>query len=287
MWDTWGYSTHSRAIFQNNTFIGVQGADFSLEFVGDTLRELAGAISYKGYIYAFDLAQSGDTLIGSSIDYMEADIYRRNSTGDPVGLLTLPELADNQTYWEPIRILRGHLVRNTVNGTGTLFDYIAQPNRPVTLEFQLSDGVYIVQMKELSSLNLRWGIVHFVRKDDILAELTQSNKKTVGSVAGVMAAGVVITVVFSFFLARALHRITRDLVLLSDFKFKDVLQKDLDKGSGVARPTYSRIAELNDFWNVAPPGVRLPTDTPLAQLQAQVPYRMEKDLFDDEPQMGR
>ncbi|KAJ3279274.1 hypothetical protein HK104_001594 [Borealophlyctis nickersoniae] len=242
MWATWGYLTHSRAIFQNGTFIGVQGGDFSLEFVGDTLRELAGALSYRGFIYAFDLDESGDTLIGSSINYEEADFYRRNSSGDPVGLWRLPELAANHTYWEPVRVLHAHLLRNTRNGT--LYDYITQSNRPETLEFQLSDGVYIVQMRQLSSLNLRWGIVHFVRRDDILAELTRSNKKTAGSVAGVVVGGMVITVIFSFFLAQALHRITRDLVLLSDFKFKDVLQKDLEKGSEVARPTYSRIAEL-------------------------------------------
>ncbi|KAJ3282841.1 hypothetical protein HK104_010686 [Borealophlyctis nickersoniae] len=243
MWASWGYATHSRAIFQNGAFIGVQAGDFVLEFVADTLRELAGAISYKGYIYAFDLDESGDILLGSSINYEEADIYRRNSsTGDPIGMWTLPELAANETYWEPVRVLHSHLLRNTPNGT--LYDYIGQPNRPVTLEFQLSDGVYIVQMRELSSLNLRWGIVHFVRRDDILAELTRSTKKTVGSVAGVVAGGIIITVVFSFFLAQALHRITRDLVLLSDFKFKEVLQKDLDKGSGVAKPTYSSIAEL-------------------------------------------
>ncbi|KAJ3291851.1 hypothetical protein HK104_005770 [Borealophlyctis nickersoniae] len=243
IWWDWGFATHSRAIFQNGTFIGVQGGDFSLEFVGITLRELAGTISYRGYIYAFDLDMSGDILIGSSLNFEEADIYRRNSsTGDPVGLLTLPELAANQTYWEPVQVLHAHLLRNTPNGT--LYDYIAQPSRPVTLEFQLSDGVYIVQMRELSSLNLRWGIVHFVRRDDILAELTRSTKKTVGSVAGVVAGGIIITVVFSFFLAQALHRISRDLVLLSDFKFKDVLQKDLDKSSGVSRPSFSRIAEL-------------------------------------------
>ncbi|KAJ3277798.1 hypothetical protein HK104_002968 [Borealophlyctis nickersoniae] len=237
----YGFATHSRTIFQNGTFIGVQGGDFGLEFVGDTLRELSATIPYHSYIYAFALDKAGDILIGSSISWEIGDLYRRDNDSQALGLLTLPELAANQTFWEPVRVLHSHLLRTTANGT--LFDYLSQP-RPTTLELTLSDGVYIVQMKEISSLNLRWGIVHFVLRDDILDALTRSNKKTIGTVAGVVSGGIVITIVFSFFLATALHRITRDLVLLSDFKFKDVLQKDLNKSSGVSRPSFSRIAEL-------------------------------------------
>ncbi|KAJ3278153.1 hypothetical protein HK104_002600, partial [Borealophlyctis nickersoniae] len=241
LFTTAGYATHSRTIFQNGTFIGVQGGDFGLEFVGDTLRELADTIPYRSYIYAFALDEAGDISIGSSINWTMADLYRRDNDSNPLGLLTLPELAANQTFWEPIRVLYAHLLRTTQNGT--LFEYLSQ-TRPTTLELSLSDGVYIVQMKEISSYNLRWGILHFVLRDDILDALTRSNKKTIGTVAGVVSGGIVITVVFSFFLATALHRISRDLVLLSDFKFKDVLQKDLDKSSGVSRPSFSRIAEL-------------------------------------------
>ncbi|KAJ3296072.1 hypothetical protein HK104_002017 [Borealophlyctis nickersoniae] len=239
-----GFATHSRTIFQNGTFIGVQGGDFALEFVGDTLRELQGTIPYGSYIYAFGLEKAGDILIGSSISWQIGDIYRRDNESIALGLLTLPELAANQTFWEPLRVLHAHLLRTTE--TGTLFDYLSQRTRPTTLEFTLSDGgVYIVQMKEISSLNFRWGIVHFVLRDDILEALTRSNKKTIGTVAGVVSGGILITVVFSFFLATALHRISRDLVLLSDFKFQDVFQKDLDKSSsGVSRPSFSRIAEL-------------------------------------------
>ncbi|KAJ3290681.1 hypothetical protein HK104_006596 [Borealophlyctis nickersoniae] len=236
-----GFATHSRTIFQNGIFIGVQGGDFGLEFVGDALRQAADTIPYRSYIFAFGLDQAGDILIGSSISYYIGDLYRRDSDGRSLALLTLPELAANQTFWEPIRVLQAHLLRTTQNGT--LFEYLNQ-TRPTTLELTLSEGVYIVQMKEISSFNLRWGIVHFVLRDDILDALTRSNKKTIGTVAGVVSGGIVITIVFSFFLATALHRITRDLVLLSDFKFKDVLQKDLDKSSGVSRPSFSRIAEL-------------------------------------------
>ncbi|KAJ3300172.1 hypothetical protein HK104_003782 [Borealophlyctis nickersoniae] len=237
-----GYATHSRTIFQNGTFIGVQGGDFELEFVGDTLKGLSETIPYRNHIYAFALDKAGDILIGSSISWGIGDLYRRRANdSQALGLLTLPEVAANQTFWEPIRVLYAHLLRTTPNGT--LFDYLSQ-TRPTTLELTLSDGVYIVQMREISSLNLRWGIVHFVLQDDILDALTRSNKKTIGTAAGVVSAGIVITIVFSFFLARALHRITRDLALLSDFKFKDVLRKDMDKSSGVSRPSFSRIAEL-------------------------------------------
>ncbi|KAJ3282333.1 hypothetical protein HK104_010936 [Borealophlyctis nickersoniae] len=238
-----GYATHSRTIFQNGTFIGVQGGDMSLEFVGDVLRELKGTITYKSYLYAFGLDEAGDISMGCSIEWPTADLYRRDNDGKALGLLTLADLAANQTYegWEPIRVLYAHLLRTTKSGT--LFEYLSQ-TRPTTLELTLSDGVYLVQMNEVSSLNLRWGIVHFVLRDDILQALTQSNKKTIGTVAGVVSGGIVITVVFSFFLATALYRITRDLMLLSDFKFQDVFQKDLDKSSGIKRPSFSRIAEL-------------------------------------------
>ncbi|KAJ3292954.1 hypothetical protein HK104_004879 [Borealophlyctis nickersoniae] len=241
LYTNYGFATHSRTIFQDGTFIGVQGGNFALEFVGDTLIELADTIPYRSYIYAFGLDKAGDILIGSSISRAIGDIYRRDNASNSLGLLTLPELAANQTFWEPIRVLYAQLLRTTP--TGTLFDYFSQ-TRPTTLELTLPDGVYIVQMKEISSLNLRWGLVHFVLRDDILDALTRSNKETLGAVAGVVSGGIVITIAFSFFLATALHRITRDLVLLSDFKFKDVLQKDLDKSSGASRPSFSRIAEL-------------------------------------------
>ncbi|KAJ3277503.1 hypothetical protein HK104_003244, partial [Borealophlyctis nickersoniae] len=236
-----GYQTHTHAIFQGGKFIGVQGADFTLDFVQDLLMKLAAAIPYRGYIYTFELSNTSDLMIGSSLDVREYDIYERNN-GTAIRALTLPELAANVSGWESLHVLYDHLLQN--NPTGSLLQYISQPNRPAVLELHLSDGVYLVQMTDVSSLNLHWGIIHFVQRDDILAELTKSNRKIVGTVAGVVVAGIIASVAFSYSLSRALHKITRDLMLLSDFQFKDVLQKDLDKRSGMARPSFSRIAEL-------------------------------------------
>ncbi|KAJ3282305.1 hypothetical protein HK104_010969 [Borealophlyctis nickersoniae] len=237
-----GYQTHTHAIFQGGNFIGVQGADFTLDFVHDLLKKLAAAIPYRGYIYAFELGDTSDVMIGSSLDVEVYDIYERDSNATAIRALTLPEFAANASGWESLKVLHDHLLQ--YNSTGSLLYYITRPDRPAVLELHLSDGVYIAQMTEVISLNLHWGIIHFVRRDDILEELTKSNRKIIGIVAGVVVGGILASVVFSYSLSRALHKITRDLVLLSDFQFKDVLQKDLDKGSGMARPSFSRIAEL-------------------------------------------
>ncbi|KAJ3296858.1 hypothetical protein HK104_001100 [Borealophlyctis nickersoniae] len=237
-----GYLTHTHAIFQGGKFIGVQGSDFTLDFVHDLLAKLASAIPYNGYLYAIELGETSDVMLGASLNSTLYDIYERDSDAIATRAFTLPEFAANSSSWESLKILHDHLLENNPNGS--LLQYFAQQDRPKILEFHLSDGIYLVQMTEVISLNLHWGIIHFVRRDDILDELTKSNRKIIGIVAGVVTAGVVASAVFSYFLARALHKITRDLVLLSDFQFKDVLQKDLGKGSGMARPNFSRIAEL-------------------------------------------
>jgi hypothetical protein len=246
----------SRLIINSaNQFIGVQSADLNFNFLHALLQAAGDAMiagGDRGAIYAFELHPSPmeDTVIASSSDptlyhydgsSMAASLFHFDGTGTADRLKTVKELAADPTLHPYMAALNSWLLRHY---NGSIYNYITNPHPDSVLLDVPGNGVYSMEMREIRSGNLHWALVHFVSKADLLALLTKANSKTIGAVIGVIVAGVVCVVAFTYFLAKALHVITRDLVLLSDFKFKDVLQKDLDKETGMRRPTYSRIAEL-------------------------------------------
>ncbi|KND02159.1 uncharacterized protein SPPG_02651 [Spizellomyces punctatus DAOM BR117] len=239
-----GWLTFAKPIYNlTKDYIGIQGSDMSLSWFEGPLRRYAQYIPYRSAIYVFGLYPGKDEIVGAST-IASRELIKSAAEGNPDPalnrLLTIPELAANSSVWEPVSALYKYLLATS---DGSLYKFVG--DYPGTsIQLKLSDGQYIVQVEQIQTYNLNWGIVHIVSQDDILEELHASNTKTIGTVIGVVGAGCAVGILFTYFLSKALYMITRDLVLLSDFKFKDVLQKDLDKETGMRRPQYSRIAEL-------------------------------------------
>ncbi|TPX70055.1 hypothetical protein SpCBS45565_g02008 [Spizellomyces sp. 'palustris'] len=239
-----GWLTFAKPIYnQTKQYIGIQGSDMAMSWFEGPLKRYAEYIPYRTATYVFGLHPDKDEIIGAST-ISSRELIKSAAEGNPdpafLRLLTIPELAANASFWEPVSALYNHLLKMS---DGSLYKFVGDYPK-ASIQLKLSNGQYIVQVEQIQTYNLNWGIVHIVSQDDILEELHTSNTKTIGTVIGVVAAGCAVGILFTYFLSKALYMITRDLVLLSDFKFTDVLQKDLDKENGMRRPKYSRIAEL-------------------------------------------
>lgn len=242
VWGGTAWKTFSRVVSDpSGTIIGVQGCDMSLAFVSRLLLNLGSAIPFRNYLYAIEV--SDEQIIASTELDLSEFLHYNDTIHDYDRGLTINELSAVSI---PIAAYTQH-VRTVTNG-GTLASYLATLTSKTSTTLKLRGaqeaGTYFVQTAQVVRDNTQWAIVQFVDKSDVLGQLVDSNKKTVGIVVAVAVAGCIGAVVFSFFLSMALHRITRDLALLSNFKFQDVLQRDIDKESGVSRPQYSRISEL-------------------------------------------
>ncbi|KAI9011433.1 hypothetical protein BC832DRAFT_346084 [Gaertneriomyces semiglobifer] len=176
-------------------------------------------------------------LVGSTVPSAQLDLYKRDEAGIAVGLYTFAELAEQNNII--------HAIYHYVEAVCPR-DQIALCPEDRADSVDLEDGVYQIMIKHLrrEARGVRWQVVGLLESDGVMGPVKEANRATVGIVMAMVAAGCVVATVFAFALARALHRITRDLILLSNFKFQDVLQADVDKESGVQRPRFSRIAEL-------------------------------------------
>ncbi|KAJ3137328.1 hypothetical protein HDU90_002115 [Geranomyces variabilis] len=236
VWEGTGWKTHCRRIYDsNNVVIGVQNADLTLEFLQLLLADSAAASPYKTYLYALEAGAQGDVMIASSEPSLS--FYGYDESGDANRTLTFAEMAKKDKI---IAILY-----NQIAGFNSLGDFIAAHGKDTRLVVLPSGDHYSLQWGEvIRDDNTHWVIAIMLNRDAVMAPLSASNRKTIGVVVGVVVAASGLSVLFSFFLAKALARLSRDLMLLANFKFQDVLQADLDKKTGAKKPRYSRISEL-------------------------------------------
>ncbi|KAJ3177117.1 hypothetical protein HDU87_004609 [Geranomyces variabilis] len=236
VWEGTGWKTHCRRMYDsNNVVIGVQNADLTLEFLQLLLADSAAASPYKTYLYALEVGSQGDVMIASSEP--SVDFYGYDDYGNANRTLTLTEMANKDQI---IAILY-----NQIAGFSSLGNFLAVNGKDTRLVQLPSGDHYTLQWGEvIRDDNTHWVIAILLNRDAIMAPLAASNRKTIGVVVGVVVAASGLSVLFSFFLAKALARLSRDLMLLADFKFQDVLQADLDKKTGTKKPRYSRISEL-------------------------------------------
>ncbi|KAJ3188604.1 hypothetical protein HDU85_004318 [Gaertneriomyces sp. JEL0708] len=232
-----GWKTYARAVHDANGYVGTLAADLSLSFLNRLLMRLSGQVPYKGHLAILGYVAGVPMLVGSTIPSAQLDMYKRDEAGIAVGLYSFAELAE-----------QNHIIR-------AIYDYVEVvcPRDQIGLcpedradPVNLEDGVYQIMIKQLrrEARGIRWQVVGLLENEGVMGPVREANRATIGIVMAIVAAGCVVATVFAFSLARALHRITRDLILLSNFKFQDVLQADVDKESGVKRPNFSRIAEL-------------------------------------------
>ncbi|TPX70358.1 hypothetical protein SpCBS45565_g01770 [Spizellomyces sp. 'palustris'] len=237
VWDYQGWKSFVRVFSDvNGTVQGVVGADLLLSFLQTLLVESKASIPYDNLLYAFEMTGGNDTIVASSEP--DVQLYQLDSSGAPQRALTLPEVAamdkDTATLYQFLQTKSG----------GSLSLWLSTHSTGEAVELDLSGGTFSMMVGRIQRANTDLAIIAFINRDAIMGELQTANRKTIAIVAGVVVAGCSCAVVFSFFLAKALHRITRDLRMLANFKFQDVLQQDIDKESGVRRPQYSRISEL-------------------------------------------
>ncbi|KNC98809.1 uncharacterized protein SPPG_05787 [Spizellomyces punctatus DAOM BR117] len=237
VWDYKGWKSFLRVFSDDHgTIQGVVGADLTLSFIQTLLAESKASIPYNNLLYAFEMAGGTDTIVASSEP--DVQLYELDSNGAAVRALTLPEIAvtdkDTAALYQLLQ----------TKSDGSLSHWLSIHPTNEAVELELSGGTFSMMVGRIQRANTDLAIIAFINRDAIMGELQAANRKTIAIVAGVVVAGCSVAVVFSFFLAKALHRITRDLRMLANFKFQDVLQQDIDKESGVRRPQYSRISEL-------------------------------------------
>ncbi|KAJ3181009.1 hypothetical protein HDU87_001659 [Geranomyces variabilis] len=237
VWQGKGWKTHCRRIYdQSSAVLGAQNADLTLDFLQRLLADSASAMPIDAYLYALEMSPQGqDVMIASSIPTL--DFYGYDDMQNAVRTLSFAEMAQKDQI---VAILFKEFA-----GYASLASYMAAMGTETRL-LQLPGGAqFMLQMGEVKrDDNTHWVIVMLLDRDAIMMPLHDSNRKTIGIVVAVVVAACVLSVLFSYFLAKALHKITKDLSMLADFKFQEVLQEDLDRKTGLRRPKYSRISEL-------------------------------------------
>ncbi|KAJ3168596.1 hypothetical protein HDU88_001488 [Geranomyces variabilis] len=237
VWQGKGWKTHCRRIYdQSNNPLGAQNADLTLDFLQRLLADSARAMPYDAYLYALEMSPQGqDVMIASSIPTL--DFYGYDDTQNAVRTLSFAEMAEKDAI---VAILHKEFA-----GYGSLAAYMAAKGKETQLLNFPGGAQFMLQMGEVKrDDNTHWAIVMLLDRDAIMLPLHQSNGKTIAIVIAMVVAACGLSILFSFFLAKALHKITKDLSMLADFKFQEVLQEDLDKKTGMRRPRYSRISEL-------------------------------------------
>ncbi|KAJ3170942.1 hypothetical protein HDU87_008644 [Geranomyces variabilis] len=237
-----GWKSYSEvAVDQNGGTVGVQSTDVTTEFLLRLLLDATGAIPYQNALYAFEVAASGDTIITSSLDQTGHD-YITTETVDGSATdfsMTMQQAGVNNSN---IRAIYSYLNQNA---GGSLQTFLNAHPPGFTVELQLDSGTHEMQIGQVQrGANMNWAIAILINRNDVMSALHRSNLQAIGIIAGVVAASCILVMLFSWWLAQSLHQITRDLQLLSNFKFQDVMQRDADKETGARRPKFSRIAEL-------------------------------------------
>ncbi|KAJ3186454.1 hypothetical protein HDU85_007273 [Gaertneriomyces sp. JEL0708] len=214
----------------NGNPIGIQGGDTSMHFLNELLSQAASSIPYRSQLYVLEMADES------------AIVPMADSAGSfyvPEGG-RMPYRFDEAYLANPnIGTVYEHMLRHAGEPSAYLRDF-----ESATSYIEMQDGKYAMQTFTYQRPGgLRVGVVMLINYNDIMASLHDSNRRAVGIIAAVVVVGIALGTAFSVLLARALFRITRDLKLLANFKFQEVLRPDQEKGSP-AKPNYSRIQEL-------------------------------------------
>ncbi|TPX57174.1 hypothetical protein PhCBS80983_g04041 [Powellomyces hirtus] len=239
------WKSYSGTVFDHRSVpVGVQSADMSAAFVADFLEGLSENIPYNNVLYAFEVQDDKDIVLASSI---KGSLYVNTDLQDPTdpasGMHSVMTMADVAATDANVQGLSTYIAQHS---GGTLKTFLANLPRDFSVDLKLPGGTFTMQIGEvnLGVANLHWAFVILISRNDVMAELQSSNKKAIGIIAAVVAAGCVLVMAYAFLLARAMLKIARDLKLLAAFKFQDVMQQDMDKETGLRRPKYSRIQEL-------------------------------------------
>ncbi|KAI8916473.1 hypothetical protein DFJ77DRAFT_341440 [Powellomyces hirtus] len=235
IWEGVGWQTFSTGIYDSsNSYLGVASTDMTLGFLTTLLRSQTDALIYPSHLFAFEIGPNGEVCIGSSDRNL--DTYIRNAAGDPLRAAVLSELAKSHA-------LLGSFYTSAVlpNYGGSLAAYFADAaGKPYSASADRTK--FNLRLSRIKHLNIDWIIVQFVSQDAILANLYKSNRTVLCAVISMICVGCALAVVFAYLLSRSMNRITADIVLLSQFKFQEVLGRD-DEGR-IRRPSLSRFAEL-------------------------------------------
>ncbi|KAI9088728.1 hypothetical protein DFS34DRAFT_689556 [Phlyctochytrium arcticum] len=226
-----GFKSFARAIqHSNGTALGTMTADMSMSFLNKALSEATAAIPYRSQVYALEMDATNRIIpMADSAN----TVYIANVTN------TLYSFDKAHLANSNLGKIYDHMARHP----GGASAYIQTQQGQVDM-IEMADGNYAMQTvvyQRAGGLNI--GIIMLVNRNDVMRALVESNKRAIGIIVAVIVVGVILSVVFAFMLARALFRITRDLRLLANFQFKEVLRNESEKGMP-ARPQYSRIQEL-------------------------------------------
>ncbi|KAI9088729.1 hypothetical protein DFS34DRAFT_675110 [Phlyctochytrium arcticum] len=225
-----GFKPFSKAIqHSNGTALGAMTAGMSMAFL-NALSKATAAIPYRSQVYALEMDGTNRIIpIADSVN----SVYISNVTN------TLYSFDKAHLASSNLGKIYDHMARHP----GGASAYI-QARQGELDKIEMADGNYAMQTVVYQrSGGLKIGIIMLVNRNDVMRALVESNRRAIGIIVAVVVVGIILSIVFSFMLARALFRITRDLHLLANFQFKDVLRNESEKGMP-ARPQYSRIQEL-------------------------------------------
>ncbi|KAI9090961.1 hypothetical protein DFS34DRAFT_653787 [Phlyctochytrium arcticum] len=214
----------------DGTPVGTFKTSMTMGFLNKALSEATAAIPYRSQVYVLEMGStSGIFPMADSVN----TLYITNDTN--------AQYPFNKAYLANSRL--GQIHDHMASHPGGPSAYFQDRQGGVDM-ISMPDGNYAMQSVIYTrAAGLKVGIVMLVNRSDVMRALVESNRRAIGIIVAVIVVGVVLSIVFSFMLARALFRITRDLRLLANFKFQEVLQTGTEKGAP-ARPQYSRIQEL-------------------------------------------
>ncbi|KAJ3160002.1 hypothetical protein HDU86_001267 [Geranomyces michiganensis] len=252
-----GIKSYIRTVRIKSGDVVLQSTDISLQRMVSDLKSSAALSPYRSMLFAIETgATPSDDIwmadsLGTPFLYWMSRVPKYSTRPLRVSeteSLYMAEPWFNGSSVSPhvvgydiVRDLYSYISR-TANGSVTQLSDILNGETRV-LEINGITYFFRVDLLLRPRTNLHQAYIMLVDRDHVMADLYASNKKAIGVIAGVVAAGVSLAVAFSLLLANSLYGITKDLNLLAKFKFQQVV-KPTDKNGVVKQATFSRIDEL-------------------------------------------
>lgn len=205
---------------ETNSILGVGTVDLSCTFVNSFLEQNAAGIPYDTLIIALNLFNPDGEIQIAGTSNSSYSIYNTDENG-----LYIKTISEAASEIDCLKVTVDYLTSNYV----TVKDAVEQ-HEFLQFHIKCNLGPQDVTISKPTTEGLDWALVSYTNRDQINQELTSANRTNAGITVAIVIGGTLIALIFSYFLRKMLLNISRDIDLLTEYRFADVLGQDV-KGS--------------------------------------------------------
>ncbi|KAI9097421.1 hypothetical protein DFS34DRAFT_621588 [Phlyctochytrium arcticum] len=269
--DNRAWKTHSRVVADpTNNVIGAFSTSISLDFLSFQLDEIADHVPYPTLNYVFESVGNVSRIIATSDS--DTDIYFRDAFSNIIGTETFESFAQRDEHVKPIyewflanrhgqlheaedvhdeededahHAEETHTEEGDEDSHGHSNSQLHSHHEMPSITLKLPTGQFQMMFTKITRDNLDWTLLTLVNRDKVMQPFDTSTRRTLGIVLAIVFTSFLFSLLFAWMLSKALHRITRDLSLLANFKFQDVYRRAV---SGFMYHQLSSASESNSFF---------------------------------------